>query len=164
MTRMKMFEKRKSAQVDAMNKLLVRLSNRAKYILDVLAGDVDLRKKTNQQINDLLVDRGFTMIDGDFKYLIKMPMDSVSEENVDRLNIEHKDKTDELYRIKETTVQQMWLSELDNLEQEYSKYREERNQSGDKKQKQGSKLIAKAGSVKKMVKKTKGSTLDLVEE
>ena len=91
-------------------------------------------------------------------------MDSVSEENVEKLNKEHNDKSDELQRIKETSVQQMWLSELEYLEQEYGRYRAERTQIGDNKKKSSSKIITKTGSVKKVVKKTKIVELDLVEE
>jgi ADP-dependent phosphofructokinase/glucokinase len=56
-----------------------------------------------------------------------MPMDSVSEENVDKLNNEHKDKSEQLEHIKETTIQQMWLSELHNLEKEYTDYKRNRS-------------------------------------
>ena len=58
-----------------------------------------------------------------------MPMDSVSTENVDKLNAEHDRKQEELVEIKATTCQQMWLRELVALEQEYSNYREEREKS-----------------------------------
>jgi DNA topoisomerase-2 len=114
----------------------------------------------------MLLGKSYDRIDDDleFQYLVKMPMDSVSEENVDKLNREHKDKSDELQRIKETSVQQMWLSELENLEQEYGKYRAERNQSGDDKKKTGAKIVTKPGTAKKVVKKGKGLDLNLVEE
>ena len=54
-------------------------------------------------------------------------MDSVSEENVEKLNNEHKNKTQELAEIKGTTCQQLWLRELDALEQEYGNYRSDRD-------------------------------------
>ncbi len=53
-------------------------------------------------------------------------MDSVTEENVARLNKEHADKVAELEYVKTTTTSQMWLKELDVLEKEYNKYREAR--------------------------------------
>ena len=49
-TRMKTYQKRKEALICAMEQLLVRLSNRARYILETLSGDVDLRKKTGKQV------------------------------------------------------------------------------------------------------------------
>jgi len=56
-----------------------------------------------------------------------MPMDAVSEENVDKLMNEHKRKQVELAEIKATSCQQMWLRELVALEKEYVNYRSERD-------------------------------------
>ena len=92
-----------------------------------------------------------------------MPMDSVSEENVNKLNREHRDKSDELARIKETSIQQMWLSELQELEHEYIKYRDDRSQIAAPLKKAGSKIVVKQGSTtnKKVVKK---AAVNLVED
>jgi hypothetical protein len=81
-----------------------------------------------------------------------MPMDSVSEENVEKLVSEHNNKSAELIRIKNTTIQQMWLLELDILENEYKEYQKEReiSQMGDIKISK-KKPIAKG--TKKIVKK-----------
>jgi hypothetical protein len=56
-------------------------------------------------------------------------MDSVSEENVEKMLNEHEEKQNELERIKSTTIEQMWLSELEILENEYKEYKKERKQS-----------------------------------
>jgi hypothetical protein len=110
----------------------------------------------------MMIEKSYAVIndDSDFKYLIKMPMDSVSEENVEKLNNEHKDKSDELYRIKETSEQQMWLKELEILVQEYLKYKTERNKTNEVVEKK--KVHVVKGAAKKIIKKDKG--LDLVEE
>jgi DNA topoisomerase-2 len=162
-TRMQLYVERKAYLIDALEKVLLVLSNKARYIQELLDDTIDLRKRKRSEIIDLLQEKDYDIIDEDseYKYLIKMPMDSVSEENVDKLNKDHKDKSDELLRVKETTEQQMWLVELEHLEQEYSRYRAERTNTDDKK-KAGSKIIAKAGSVKKVVKKTK--VVELIEE
>jgi hypothetical protein len=58
------------------------------------------------------------------------------------------------------------MSELDCLEQEYVKYRSERSQIGNNKDKKktSGKIVAKSGTVKKVVKKSKGLDLNFVEE
>jgi IS30 family transposase len=55
-----------------------------------------------------------------------MPMDSVTEENVNKLNREYATKKMELDIVTCTTVNQMWSNELDKLSQEYLEYKEER--------------------------------------
>ena len=79
----------------------------------------------------MLVQKGYNTIDDDeeFRYLVKMTMDSVTEENVDKINKEHGDKQNELHIVHSTSIQQMWLHELSVLEEEYLKYKDERMRS-----------------------------------
>ena len=165
-TRLKMYHVRKEYLIEALEKELVILSNKARYIQELLDDTIDLRKKKKAEIILMLQEKEYNTIDEDneYKYLVRMPMDSVSDENVNKLNKEHKDKSDELERIKDITIQQMWLSELQELEKDYIQYREERIQisSGLSEKKKGSKIVAKQGGSKKMVKK--GSLVNLVEE
>jgi DNA topoisomerase-2 len=132
MTRLQLYQVRKDALIKDMQKLLVKLSNRARYILDVLAGTIDLRKKTNQQVQELLEGLKYDKVEGDFKYLIKMPMDSVTEEHVAHILKEKADTEVELGILMKTTTGQMWLKELDVFEKEYTIYKVKREklQSG----------------------------------
>jgi len=161
-TRLKLYSVRKAYLIDVLEKELVVLENKARYIQELLDGTIDLRKKKKEEIINMLLTKVYTVIndDSDFKYLIKMPMDSVSEENVEKLNKEHKDKSDELQRIKDMTEPQMWLKELENLSQEYLKYKAERSQTNEVAEKK--KVVVVKGAAKKVIKKEK--LLDLVEE
>jgi DNA topoisomerase II len=132
--RLEYYGMRKAHLIDVLEKELIVLSNKAKYIQEVLNGTVDLRKKKKDEIIKMLETKGYqkivnenNVVDEDYKYLVRMPMDSVSEENVEKLNNEHKNKTQELAEIKAMTCQQMWLRELDALEQEYVNYRSDRD-------------------------------------
>ena len=130
--RMGLYQKRKDYLVADMEKKLVRLSNRAKYIQENLSGTIDLRRKSAQQVTDLLTSMKFATIDGDFKYLVKMPMDSVTQENVAHIMKEKETTELELAALKAKTLQKMWLDELDILDREYSSYKAKREkiQSG----------------------------------
>ena len=121
--RLETYKKRKMYIIQDITNKLVKLSNRSKYILMNLSDDIDLRKKTGDQVNALLEGFGFDHIDGDYKYLIKMPMDSVTEENVQSILKEKANTEDELELLKSTTLQQMWKYELELFENEYDKYK-----------------------------------------
>ena len=124
--RLALYKKRKDYLVVDMEQRLIRLSNRAKYILETLNGTIDLRRKTTQVVNDMLTGKGYVMIDGDFKYLVKMPMDSVTEENVASI-MKEKDTTEtELNTLRNTSLEKMWITELDILDKEYAKYKVKR--------------------------------------
>lgn len=157
--RLEYYEDRKEYMIDTLEREIMILSNKAKYIKEVLEGTIDLRKKKKQEIIDMLEEKEYDTIDNDeeFKYLVRMPMDSVSEENVENLLKQHQDKEDELERIKSTTIEQMWLSELEILENEYQEYQKEREQSqiGEIKVAKKKTITKVAGGVKKVIKKSK---------
>jgi DNA topoisomerase-2 len=107
---------------------LVTLSNKAKYITEVLNGTIDLRRKKKDAIRSMLTEKQYAIIDEDedYKYLVKMPMDSVSEENVEKLLKEKGDKEFELTVLKATSIEKMWLSELEELSTLYKDYQKQR--------------------------------------
>ena len=150
--RIGLYQKRKAYLVSEMEQKLVRLSNRAKYIQETLAGSIDLRRKKTEQVTELLTQKNYATIDGDFKYLIKMPMDSVTEENVTNIMKEKESTEKELETLKKTTAEKMWISELNDLEKEYDKYKNKREkiQAGE-----SSKKNSTSSSGKVVLKKKK---------
>ena len=146
-TRLQLYHKRKQHIINSLEYELVILDNKAKYIKENLDGTIDLRKKTKIQVIQMLEDKGYDMLEDDeeYRYLTKMTMDSVTEENVERLFKEHGNKCVELESIKNTTPNQMWLSELEKLEFEYINYKEERQRLmiGENKQKKKANPSAK---------------------
>jgi len=130
-TRIKLYGSRKVFMINNIEKELILLSNKAKYIKEILDGTIDLRKKKREEINTMLTNKGYNIINDDeeYKYLVKMPMDSVTEENIDKLLKEKANKETELETIKTTTINKMWLKELNKLSELYIEYKEERNKS-----------------------------------
>ena len=126
------YQKRKAYLIGDMERKLIRLSNRARYIQETLKGTVDLRRKTAQQVTELLGGLSFALIDGDYKYLIKMPMDSVTQENVESIMREKENVERELAVLRGTALETMWLNELNVLETQYDLYKKHREhiQSG----------------------------------
>jgi DNA topoisomerase-2 len=123
------------------------LSNKSKYIKENLEGTIDLRRKKCDEVVTMLKAKGYDIMDDDedYKYLTRMPMDSVTEENVAKLLKEHGDKSAELAVVQSQTIQKMWFGELNKLEHEYGKYKEERERI----------MLGESAPKKKTVKKTK---------
>ena len=122
--RLEYYNKRKIYLIDKITKELILLSNKAKFIKYNLEDKIDLRKKTNIQINEIMEKFKFDkhIIDNNFNYLIKMPMDSVSKENAEKILKEHEEKIKELEYIKSTSIENMWLNELDKLKIAYKEF------------------------------------------
>jgi DNA topoisomerase-2 len=124
-TRMRLYVERKEFMIKQLERELVVLSNKHRYILGTLDGEIDLRRKKRSEITDMLKGKKFDMLDDDedYKYLTKMSMDSVTEENVEKLSRQYNDKKHELEVLKDTTTEQMWSKELDELYAEYTNHR-----------------------------------------
>jgi DNA topoisomerase-2 len=150
--RLKLYQERKNYMIDALEKELVVLTNKAKYIQENLDGTIDLRKKKREEVISMLESKGYDMLENDneYKYLTRMPMDSVTEENIEKLVKNKGTKEHELETIKTTTIHQMWKSELNDLKEKYMIYQSDRSllmngELADKKKKH----VVKKSNVKK---------------
>ena len=155
--RLKLYGTRKNYMIDALERELVLLSNKAKYIQENLDGTIDLRKKKKDQVVAMLEEKDYDKIDDDeeYKYLVKMPMDSVTEENVEKLLKEKGNKEAELKIVQNTTIHQMWKSELDSLKELYVEYKDARTRlmNGEESAKTNKKKVVTKSGTTKIVKK-----------
>ena len=87
--RLKYYVKRKEHQLLQLENELIIISNKARFINMNITDEIDLRKKKNDEINEIMArlkfDKDIDKIKDNYHYLTKMPMDSVSEENVEKL-------------------------------------------------------------------------------
>ena len=148
--RLGVYHKRKEFQIKNMNHKLIRLANRARYIQENLKGSIDLRRKKANQVTELLEGMKFDKIDDDYKYLVKMPMDSVTDENVASIMKEKDDTQIELTVLTNTTLEQMWLGELATFKTNYMTYRQKREkiQAGQVKPAAAGKKVTKTNVLK----------------
>lgn len=73
------------------------------------------RRKRDDVIADLQKN-GFKMVSDSYDYLLKMPVTSFTEEMLEKLQKEIDDVSGRLEDIKKTSVEQMWLNDLDDVE------------------------------------------------
>jgi DNA topoisomerase-2 len=130
-TRMDMYVKRKQQQINQLNKELSVLSNKARFIQYNLDDKIDLRRKSNDEVNTILENHKFEMKDGNYNYLRKMPMDAVTKEKAEQLLKERDEKSNELQQLEGTTEKQIWMNELNELVVNYDVYVNKRNESND---------------------------------
>ena len=176
--RLDYYTKRKEYMIAALQKELMVLSNRARYITELLEDKIDLRRKTNKMLVELLKERKYDAMAGDkqddkqddkhadqdnstgtggYKYLLKLPMDSVSEENVTKLLNEKEKKEKELSDLDSKSIQQLWIQDLDELDVEYKKFVELTTAMEEKSCVAGGGAAAGGKKVKKTVSKPKAT-------
>ena len=118
--RLEYYQKRKDHQIATMEEDLNLLQNKSKFIMENIKGTIDLRNKKKTVIVEMLTEKGYDKLDGekydpDYKYLLKMTMDSLTEENFNKMCQDKDNKITELEKLKSTAIEHMWLSELEEL-------------------------------------------------
>ena len=107
-----------------------------------------MRKKKKSVVIELLKSRNYTVIDGDdeYKYLRTMTIDSLEEENIAKLLKDKEIKLEEYKKLNKTSIQELWLEDLEQFEKGYDKYCVERKDRlvGDGKSKKKKKKKVKA--------------------
>ena len=119
--RLGVYEERKKAMLASMNSELVRLSNKARFITAILDDAIDLRRKSSKQIYELLNKMKYDVISNDttYAYLVKMPMDSLTSENVEKLLRSKENLHTEITKLEGRKCNDIWISELDELLDKY---------------------------------------------
>ena len=115
--RLEHYQTRKDHQIKKLELLLQTLSNKYRYILELLNNTIDLRKKKSSEINEMLKNKNYDKQEKSYNYLIKMPMDSVNEENVENLKNEFEKTQHELEVLKATDIVDIYYKELQELEE-----------------------------------------------
>ena len=116
--RLDMYSTRRDTLINRIDRELRVITNKVRYIEETLDNMIDLRRRTRDEIREMLCDSGYEQFDGDddYKYLVKMTMDSVTKEAVERMTREKMSKNVEYDDTINTSPKQMWLRELDVLD------------------------------------------------
>ncbi|KAL6530462.1 DNA topoisomerase 2 [Orobanche minor] len=125
--RLEFYEKRKKFMLSMLEKELLKLENKARFINEVVEGKTIIM---NRKRNDLLAElkqKNFTPFpsnatspnptESDYEYLLSMPIGTLTMEKVQELCGQRKKLNDEVDGLKHATPESLWSKDLDALEQ-----------------------------------------------
>ena len=124
--RLELYDKRKDYQLKILKDDLVILSNKARFIQENLDDIIDLKKKSNIENENKLIERNYDKYENSYKYLLKLPMDSVSIENFEKLIKEKNEKNKIIKKLEGLRNIDIWLEELNVLKDNYIEYKKMR--------------------------------------
>ena len=125
--RLEAYQKRKAAVLQNKKIKLQELSNRARFIQEIVANTIDLRKFSDDDETDSALEKKkYDKVDDKYDYLTRIPMHNINRSRVTKILEEREELVKEIDVLEKTTVETMWLLELDILEKEYGKYKEMR--------------------------------------
>jgi DNA topoisomerase-2 len=141
-TRILKYFERKMYQIKIMEKDANVLSNKMRFILDVIAGKIQIMNKKLVDIVARLVELKYPPIDTEsndedaeedeasskkikqYNYLLKMPISQLTYDRKIILEKEHNELEAKLKALKDTNIEDLWLSDLDELEKAWVAHRD----------------------------------------
>ena len=130
--RIHIYQKRKNAMVRSMKQIVKEMSNKARFIQEIIAGSLDLRTyEDDLQTTEALQEKQYDKVDDKYEYLTRMPMHNMNKSRVHKLMSERDQVAQELEILEKTECTSMWLRELELLESKYKEYVEQRKKAMD---------------------------------
>lgn len=113
--RLKFYKIRKDDMINRVDKELSILFNRGKFIKSILMNKLIVNNKSKSEIIEQLESLSIDKIDGEYDYLLRMPIHSLTKEMFEKMKIDFKEKTNELERLKSIDPKNMYLEDLEDL-------------------------------------------------
>jgi len=120
--RLPFYEKRKNNILDELQNELNMKQNKIKFIKETIERTINISELTKNELETLLTEKKYLKIENKFNYLIDLPIYKITKDEVVILENEIKNIKKLNEEIKNKSIQQMWLLDLDNLENKYDKY------------------------------------------
>lgn len=116
--RLELYEKRKEYQLGVMSDKLVWLGFKIKFLTDVIKGELEIFRKSEEWIEKELTKRGYQKKENSYEYLVGMPIKSFSQNYLDKLIREETEVKEQKSELKKKRAEELWLSELEEIEKE----------------------------------------------
>ena len=113
--RYNLYIRRKDKLIAALELAILILQNKIRFIKEVIAKDIRINRLSNDELEKILIERDYYRHNDGFDYLLTMHMSSMTLTNLSRLEKELAAKLSELEELRATTIETIWIRELDAL-------------------------------------------------
>lgn len=130
--RLEIYQKRKDYWIKVLENELKLLKFRRKFIKEVISGELIISKKQKQVLIDELTNKNYPELSTNvnskpsYDYLVGMQMWTLTQEKIDELETNYNNKKTELEKYSNTSIQDLWMSELEELEKLYIKWEQDK--------------------------------------
>jgi len=113
--RLKWYDKRKSFILNKIQKDVMILNNRARFIKDIIDGKLKINNVPRETIISYLTKNKFDKVDSSYSYLLSMPIHTLTKEKFTELLDSVKTKQLEFDSIKNKDPKEMYIEDLNML-------------------------------------------------
>jgi len=126
--RLTMYDKRKKYYIKILENELLLLKYRKQFIEQIISKKIIIEKKKKSEIIDKLIELKYPELSTNienkisYDYITNLPLFSLTLEKIEEFNNEYNDKLNELELYKNTTIEKLWIMEIDILLKSYEKW------------------------------------------
>lgn len=109
------YDKRKEYLLDKLKRELLIISNRARFIKDIIDEKLKINNIPKDTIINYLSDNNYDQVDSSYGYLLNMSIYTLTKEKFEDLLQQQKDKNAEIEIINKTEPKDMYIRDLETL-------------------------------------------------
>ena len=113
--RLEYYQKRKDYLTKKYRDELIILNSKIRFVTEYIDKIIDINRKSKLFITNLLKDRKYPDQEGGYDYLLNLPVYSFTEEKIEALNKQVKNKQAEIDYITNKTDKELWRVDLEEL-------------------------------------------------
>jgi DNA topoisomerase-2 len=114
--RLELYSIRKKYIMSKLTNELKILHNKTRFITEIIDGKLNFNNLKKKDVISLLVEKKYDTFNESFEYLLTMSLWSLTQEKVEQVSNEFERKKEYLIIITETSIKQMWLKDLLELQ------------------------------------------------
>lgn len=119
--RLTWYQKRKDYLLDKMKRELLIMTNRVRFIKSIIDKKLEVRNKPKAEIISNLDNMKFDKVDGDYDYLLRMAIWSLTKEMYEKLLKEIETKKQEIDQLEKKEPKSIYLEDLKELKSKIQK-------------------------------------------
>lgn len=118
-----LYQQRKAYLLRSMERTLVMLTNKRKFLQMILGKELRLQDIPDQQVTEYLRTKGFQPVDADddFAYLLNMPFRSITKTKLVELDANIQQTERSIETLRKTSVGDLWVSDLKSFKEALAK-------------------------------------------
>jgi len=111
------YERRRKHQIKILQDKFPYHKNIVKFIRDQIKDkpEVNLKKKSLKECDDILQKNKYEMIDGSYEYIMRLPVSAFTAEKIAKHEKDMEDILAEIERLEKTTWREMWIADLEEV-------------------------------------------------
>jgi DNA topoisomerase-2 len=120
--RLELYQKRKDNKLENLEYYLKLISFKVKFILMIINKKLEINNKKKSEIEEKLIELKFIKIEDSYNYLLSMPIYNLTQEKIEELKKQEKEKQTEYDTLLKMKPHDLWLIDLDDFENAYDNW------------------------------------------